>query len=147
MYQPSTSKIKRELSALLAMNDHIEVTSLAANQLSYMLRAMTYKHEQTVKLIINPRILEISDFSFKWEQNLSFPFMKAFIGRYNSVKVSYVDRNFDELEETFSGEDARKVQQAFDQLNGFTLLDCRISRGEWALTDTFDKMVKTAKVR
>ncbi len=76
------------------------------------------------KAFINPIILE--KFGDEWVMNegcLSLPEIREDVQRPDSVRIKYVDENFNELEEVYSGFTARVIQHEYDHLEGVMFVD------------------------
>ncbi len=62
---------------------------------------------QSTEILINPQIMDVKEpFSYDYEYNPSFPFMRAKIGRYQEVKVKYLKEN-EEVERSFKDFESR----------------------------------------
>jgi len=97
--------------ALIAASEQLKLNSLAANQLGIVHRAFTLRHQDYVKVYINPRINSISlSFKTEWEKSMSFPFMRTLIGRYKTIDITYLDMNLKDQVAHFDGEESRRVQ-------------------------------------
>lgn len=103
---------------------------LAANQInlpiSLAVASIFYKTEKGIETIlepieiINPEILEHSkELIYGWETCLSCPGGTTFfIPRYNSIKVSYLDRNGKKITKKYDGIKAIVLQHEIDHLHG-----------------------------
>ena len=76
------------------------------------------------KVFINAQILEEN--GNKWSFNegcLSIPDIREDIDRYENLKISYYDENFNHHEESFSGLAARIIQHEYDHIEGKLFVD------------------------
>ena len=76
------------------------------------------------KAFINPEILEKS--GDEWVMNegcLSLPEIREDVLRPETVKIKYVDEEFNEHIETYSGFTSRVIQHEFDHLEGVMFVD------------------------
>ncbi len=75
-------------------------------------------------VMINPQLLDHSlQWDKDWEGCLSVPGLRGLVERYNTIEVSYCDRNGVEHQATFCGFLARVFQHELAHLDGLTLLD------------------------
>jgi len=80
--------------------------------------------ETETKVIINPEIVSVSDDVEKdWEGCLSIPGIRALVPRHKSVRAVYRDRNNNQVEDSFSGFEARVFQHEYDHIDGVVFLD------------------------
>jgi peptide deformylase len=76
------------------------------------------------RLVINPILLEESEETVVYQEGcLSVPKLYADIERPISVKLAYVNENFEHVEEWFHGMAARMVQHEFSHLKGELFVD------------------------
>lgn len=76
------------------------------------------------KAFINPHIIEESGEEWIFNEGcLSFPGIYEDVSRKSTVKMTYLDENFVEHTETFSGVCARVVQHEYDHLDGKCFID------------------------
>src|SRR5574344_1462365 len=76
------------------------------------------------KVFINAQILEESGKEWLFNEGcLSFPGIHEDVSRKSNVKMHYLDENFEEHVETFSGVCARVVQHEYDHLDGKCFID------------------------
>lgn len=81
----------------------------------------------TSKTFINPEILDtFGDNKAAVEGCLSLPGMKEIVIRPDGVHIKYLDENFEEHNEEYTGIISRIIQHEYDHLNGYTYID-RIS--------------------
>ena len=76
------------------------------------------------KAFINPVILEKS--GDEWVMNegcLSLPEIREDVLRPETVKIKYVDENFNEFTEEYSGFTSRVIQHEYDHLEGVMFVD------------------------
>lgn len=79
------------------------------------------------RAFINPEVLEDSEETCSYSEGcLSLPGISENVVRPESVKMRYLDEDFKEHEETFTGFQARIVQHEYDHLEGHVFTD-RIS--------------------
>ncbi|HPW79098.1 MAG: Peptide deformylase [Bacteroidetes bacterium ADurb.Bin037] len=76
------------------------------------------------RLIINPRLIESSGETVVYQEGcLSLPKIWADIERPVSVKLAYVNRKFEPVEEWFHGMASRMVQHEYSHLEGVLFTD------------------------
>ncbi|HZL08400.1 MAG TPA: peptide deformylase [Prolixibacteraceae bacterium] len=76
------------------------------------------------KAFINPEILEKS--GDEWLMNegcLSLPEIREDVFRPETVRIKYMDEDFNEYEETYSGFLSRVIQHEYDHLEGVLFVD------------------------
>ena len=76
------------------------------------------------KAFINPQILE--KFGDEWVMNegcLSLPEIREDVQRPESIRIKYLDEDFNEHEETYSGFNSRVIQHEYDHLDGVLFVD------------------------
>lgn len=108
---------------------------LAAPQIGQNIRlfvldtdAMTEEVEGAVNygpmVFINPEIIEKGEEKTIMEEGcLSIPDVRDDITRPDRIRVRYLDRNFNEKTETFTGWPSRAIQHESDHLNGVLFID------------------------
>ncbi len=111
---------------------HSDGVGLAAPQVGQAIRIFvldtTSAEEDDVpgikKAFINPVILEKS--GDEWIMNegcLSLPEIREDISRPETVKIKYVDEDFNEHEEIYHGFTSRVIQHEYDHLEGVMFVD------------------------
>jgi len=76
------------------------------------------------KVFINPEILEKSGEPHVFEEGcLSLPEIRENVTRPETVRIKYMDENFVEHDETYSGFVARIIQHEYDHLEGKMFVD------------------------
>ncbi len=79
------------------------------------------------RVFINPIIVEESGKEWVFNEGcLSFPELREDITRKPNIRMTFVDENFQEQEESFSGLAARIIQHEYDHIEGVVMTD-RIS--------------------
>ena len=76
------------------------------------------------KAFINPQILE--KFGDEWIMNegcLSLPEIREDVQRPESIRIKYMDEDFNEYDETYSGFNSRVIQHEYDHLDGILFVD------------------------
>lgn len=76
------------------------------------------------KAFINPEILEKT--GEEWVMNegcLSLPEIREDVLRPETVRIKYLDEDFNQLEETYSGFTSRVIQHEYDHLEGVMFVD------------------------
>ena len=76
------------------------------------------------KVFINPQILE--KFGDEWVMNegcLSLPEIREDVQRPESIRIKYLDEDFNEHDETYSGFNSRVIQHEYDHLDGILFVD------------------------
>lgn len=76
------------------------------------------------RVFINPEILEETGEPWTYEEGcLSIPDVRVKISRHETLRIKYVDEQFQEHTETFSEMNARIIQHEYDHLQGILLTD------------------------
>lgn len=76
------------------------------------------------KTFINAQIIE--EFGNEWafeEGCLSIPSIREDVSRHESLKIRYLDENFNAQEETYAGMQARVIQHEYDHIEGVLFTD------------------------
>ena len=76
------------------------------------------------KVFINPRILkeEGDEWAFN-EGCLSIPDIREDVFRKSDITIEYLDENFEEHKDTFTGLSARVIQHEYDHIEGILFTD------------------------
>jgi peptide deformylase len=126
--------IKQLIKNMFDTMYNAEGVGLAAPQIGISIRLLVIDSEAMAsaypeckdfkRVIINPEIIEHSDESnSKDEGCLSFPGIHEKVDRYNSIKINYLNENFEEIEEVVEGFVARIVQHECEHLDGGVFID------------------------
>ncbi len=76
------------------------------------------------KVFINPQILQEEGEKWSFEEGcLSIPNVRENVNRHNTLKIKYIDENWVEHEETYSGMKARIIQHEYDHIQGILFTD------------------------
>ncbi|HEY4800934.1 MAG TPA: peptide deformylase [Bacteroidia bacterium] len=76
------------------------------------------------KIFINAHILEEKGEEWKYNEGcLSIPKIREDVVRKPTIRMKYVDENFTEHEETFTGIPARIIQHEYDHIEGKLFVD------------------------
>lgn len=76
------------------------------------------------KVFINAQILEESGKGFLFNEGcLSFPGLREDIRRLPTIRMKYLDEDFNEHEESFTGLKARIIQHEYDHIEGVLMVD------------------------
>jgi peptide deformylase len=76
------------------------------------------------KVFINPEIIELTRDTWVMNEGcLSLPEIREDITRPNAVRIKYLDENFEEHDEVFSGFAGRVIQHEYDHLEGKLFID------------------------
>ncbi len=83
------------------------------------------KGEQGIKKVfINAHVIEESGKSWGYEEGcLSIPHVRGEVERLDTVRIKYMDENFNEFEETYAGINARVIQHEYDHIDGVLFTD------------------------
>lgn len=101
---------------------------IAAPQIGVSKRVFLMRRDDSeVEAFFNPEIQEALGAQMSLEGCLSIPGARAQVKRPLVLRVSFVDINGEEREETFTGMDAAVVHHEIDHLDGVLYLD-RLSR-------------------
>jgi peptide deformylase len=76
------------------------------------------------RVFINPEVIRLEGDEWDYEEGcLSLPDIREKICRPDQVLINYLDRNFEEQEEFFSGIAGRIVQHEYDHIEGVLFTD------------------------
>lgn len=76
------------------------------------------------KVFINPEIYEESEETSLFEEGcLSLPGLHENVRRPVSIRMRYLDENFEEHDEEFTGKPARVIQHEYDHIEGMVFTD------------------------
>lgn len=82
------------------------------------------KYSGFKKIFINPRITEYNGDIVKMDEGcLSIPGINEPIEREESIRIQYLDENFVEHDEVYSGFFARCIQHEYDHIEGILFVD------------------------
>jgi peptide deformylase len=82
------------------------------------------KEKGIKKVFINAQILDESGEAWAYEEGcLSIPFIRADVTRQPDITIKYLDENFVEHQETYTGLNARVIQHEYDHINGTLFID------------------------
>lgn len=86
---------------------------------------LDYPNEQPAKKVfINAHIVEEQGDLWTYNEGcLSIPKVREDIKRKQTVTINYLDENFEEREETFSGITGRVIQHEYDHIDGKLFID------------------------
>lgn len=109
------------------MKDYVENTEscigLAANQVGSLERLFVLENEDEIITVINPEILEASEYEACTASCASFPFLVATNQYPSLVKLKFYDVEGTEHIKQFEGFPAFCVQHETDHLNGVLFID------------------------
>jgi len=75
-------------------------------------------------VMINPQLISHGELQHKdWEGCLSVPALRGLVPRYDTIEISYLDRDGSQQQNQFSGFIARIFQHELDHLDGLTFVD------------------------
>lgn len=82
-------------------------------------------NENLKEVFINPEIIEYSDWDEEYmiESCLSIPRLKEEVKRPKSIKIKYLDREFNEKEVVYEGLLSRIIQHEYDHSKGILFID------------------------
>ena len=76
------------------------------------------------KAFINPTMLEEDGEAWAFEEGcLSIPGIRADVERKPKIRIQYFDENWNEMEETYEGIEARVIQHEYDHIEGKLFTD------------------------
>jgi peptide deformylase len=82
------------------------------------------KMENFKKVFINPQMIDESGEPWAYNEGcLSIPDIREDINRNETITISYLDENWVEHEETYSGLAARVIQHEYDHIEGILFTD------------------------
>ena len=95
------------------------------------------------RVFINPEIYEESEETSLFEEGcLSLPGLHENVRRPVTIRMRYLDENFVEHDEEFSGYPARVIQHEYDHLDGFVFTDRLSSLRKTLLRNKLTAMAK-----
>ncbi len=132
--QPDHPGLKQLIADMFETMYESAGVGLAAPQISkpirlFVIDATPFKDEEPSldgfkKVFINPKIVE--ETGEKWNFNegcLSIPGIREDVSRNPVVVMNYLDQEFNEIQETFTGLAARVIQHEYDHLEGVLFTD------------------------
>jgi peptide deformylase len=91
---------------------------IAAPQLGIMKR-MFYLNLDRPYIILNPELKDLSDEKFElWDDCMSFPNLLVRVKRHQSLKLEYMDENWEKQRWTVEGQISELIQHEYDHLDG-----------------------------
>lgn len=113
---------------------HASGVGLAAPQIGKSIRVFVVdtkqlkeegKEEEGIKKVfINPEKIEEKGEEFAYEEGcLSIPEIRADVQRRETLKLIYLNENFEEVTEEFEGMEARVIQHEYDHLEGVLFVE------------------------
>ncbi len=113
------------------MNQHDGCVGLAAPQIGYSQRCVIVDVSQSPRAgenhgllkLINPVILEASEWKVSREGCLSFPDLLANVKRAQKIRLSAYNEKLEPFEMTALGFEAMAIQHELDHLDGILFLD------------------------
>lgn len=91
---------------------------IAAPQLGIMKR-LFYLNIDRPLIVINPVLSELSDDKFElWDDCMSFPNLLVRVKRHRSLKISYLNTNWEQQEWVVENDLSELVQHEYDHLDG-----------------------------
>lgn len=82
------------------------------------------KEKGIKKVFINPVKVEETGNEYAYEEGcLSIPDIRADVNRQRSIKLSYLDENFEKQTTVFEGVNARVIQHEYDHLEGVLFVE------------------------
>ena len=108
-----------------------EGVGLAAPQIGKSIRLfiidaskMDEEPEGLKRVFINPEVVELNGKNREYEEGcLSIPHIREKVRRPDEILINYLDENFEEQEERFSGLAGRVVQHEYDHIEGILFTD------------------------
>lgn len=92
------------------------------------------------EVFINPEIEYLGEKVSDSETSLSLPKIKGDIPRYDKIKITYTDVNWDSKERVFEGHLARIIQQSYDHLDGLLFIDYLSDEKMKEIGNSLDKL-------
>jgi peptide deformylase len=98
-----------------ALKDHPDISATTKAKVN----ALAHK-----KAFINAQIVELSGKEWVYSEGcLSIPKIREDVSRYENVTLSYMDENFEQHTETFTGMTARVILHEYDHIEGKLFID------------------------
>jgi peptide deformylase len=140
--EPGYPELKKLIADMWETMYHTNGVGLAAPQINKSIRLfvidtiqivenfdeedkLDYPNEKPVKKVfINAHIVEEQGDLWSYNEGcLSIPKVREDIKRKQVVTINYLDENFEEQEETFSGITGRVIQHEYDHIDGKLFID------------------------
>lgn len=126
---------------------HADGVGLTAHQIDKPLSLFVVNYvnddENLKEVFINPEIIEYSiDEDYYVEGCLSIPDIKEEIKRPKSIKIKYLDKNFNQKESIFEGLIARIIQHEYDHIKGVLFIDKLSPIRKRLLSSKINKIIK-----
>ncbi len=132
--KPDYPELKKLIEDMWETMYHAEGIGLAAPQIGLSIRLFMVdttqlkdeegKSEGIKKVFINAQIIEETGEEWAYEEGcLSIPEVRGDVERPESLTIQYVDENFVEHEETFTGMNARVIQHEYDHIDGILFIE------------------------
>ena len=125
-----TKELESFINEMYSTLEHTEGVGLAAHQVGKPYKLFIVNYTSTTggvnlrEIFINPEILDISNETEYLEEGcLSLPGILEEVKRPIKIKIKYLDGDFNEKEEEFSGFLSRVIQHEFDHINGKFFID------------------------
>lgn len=149
-----------QLSTLIAnMWDtmyHAKGVGLAAPQIGLSIRLFVVDTEQIKpdddepideagikKVFINAQLLDKTGKKYAYNEGcLSIPFVREDVTRPETITLQYLDENFNEHTETYSGFAARVIQHEYDHIDGILFTDHLSALKKQLVKRKLDKIAK-----
>jgi len=130
--EPDFPELQELIANMWETMYHAEGVGLAAPQVGFSIRLFVIdtlqiendEKEKTIeqgfkKVFINAQKVEESGDPWTYEEGcLSIPRIRGDVERPQTIRLRYLDENFVEYEETFTGVNARVVQHEYDHIEG-----------------------------
>jgi peptide deformylase len=130
--EPGTIDIITLANDMFETMYHAHGVGLAAPQIGKSIRMFVVDAEPMdpeqlkgfKKIFINPEIIDEEGELWPYEEGcLSIPGIREKVNREPIIRLRYMDENFNQFEETFSGMAARVIQHEYDHLEGILFID------------------------
>jgi peptide deformylase len=123
----------KDLKDTLAIQKDPEGVGLAAPQIGKNLQVFVCSYKNFNRVVINPKILDISEISKKDKEKkskreilegcLSLPYYYGPLKRAPKVKVEYLNEDGEKVTEEFKNFDAQIILHEIDHLEGILFID------------------------
>ncbi|MHA1673878.1 MAG: peptide deformylase [Promethearchaeota archaeon] len=107
--------------------------AIAAVQIGVKKRIIFMKTDKKERVFINPKLEFLTTEQIElWDDCFSLPNIRVRVKRYKSVKVSYLDSNWQQMNEIFTDDLSELIQHEHDHLDGILAVARAIDKNSFA---------------
>lgn len=98
--------------------------AIAAPQINALVRIIYMNIEGKETILINPVLEPIGEETFNvWDDCFSFPGLEVYLNRYQKIRVSFNDQDWNPYTLEVEGDLAELIQHEYDHLDGILAVD------------------------